>query len=222
MKLNQKPLGAVMLTMLAGSIGILSIFMASSQSKALAPKTTNAQIAQIDNSQQNSSASDAQLEKLINQGVLEKVDTTPSAAELKAPTKTKGQGAVKRALTQQGYRESGNNCNKFSQYFNKGCQYWCADFVSWSFDFNHDRNLPWNNVSAVSSIQEWGKRTHHTVKSPQRGDIFILKGAGISHTGIVRHVQGSTFTTIEGNSDDKVQSLKRPIKTSYTSFVRVP
>jgi hypothetical protein len=170
-----------------------------------------------------SSATQSQLENFINQGVIEEVPA-PKDSESKASTKdTTGQRILLRAFKQIGYAENplGSNCNKFSIYFGKGCQTWCADFVSWSFDLNGNKQLPWGNVSAVSSIHDWGKASGHIVKVPRPGDIFILEGSGQSHTGIVRSASGSTFTTVEGNTSNSVRSLKRSIQ-SYTHFVRVP
>jgi CHAP domain len=168
------------------------------------------------------SATQSELDNFVNQGVLGEAEA-PSASELKVAAKTEGQKALRRALTKLSYEEkpSGSNCNFFSHYFGKGCQSWCADFVSWAFDGNGNKKLPWANVSAVSSIYDWGKAKGHIVKRPLPGDIFILKGSGISHTGIVRSTSGSTFTTVEGNTSNRVRSLRRAVH-SYTHFVRVP
>jgi CHAP domain len=168
------------------------------------------------------SSSQTQLDDFVKQGVLGNAET-PSASELKVAYKTRGQRALKRALPQIGYKENpfGSNCNKFSRYFGKGCIPWCSIFVSWAFDLNGDKKLPWGNVSAVSSILDWGRKKGHIVRVPRPGDIFILKGSGQSHTGIVRSVSGRTFTTVEGNASNGVRTYRRAIH-SYTYFVRVP
>lgn len=224
MKLSQKGFFASCLVGLVCSVSLPTLSRAATLIDV--PPASNLEnlfIAQGVNPKPNQLTNDSQLEKLINQDVKGEMGA-PSNTELKAVSKSKGQKALKRALTQIGYAEQRDNCNKFSRYFHKNCQAWCADFVSWAFDGNGNRKLPWANVSAVSSILDWGRRTHNTVKSPHVGDIFILKGVNISHTGIVRsvNVKKGTFSTVEGNADNKVRSLVRPISTSYTSFVRVP
>jgi hypothetical protein len=224
MKFNQKGFFASCLLGLVCSVSLPTLSRAAILIDVLpASNLENLLIAQGANSKPNQPVDDSQLEKLINRDVTGEMGA-PSDTELKAASKSKGQKALKRALTQIGYAEKSDNCNKFSRYFRKSCQAWCADFVSWAFDGNGNRKLPWANVSAVSGILDWGRRTHNTVKSPRVGDIFILKGVNISHTGIVRSVNAKkgTFSTVEGNANDKVRSLVRPIKTSYTSFIRVP
>jgi CHAP domain len=160
-------------------------------------------------------------DNFVQQGVQGEAKA-PSAAELRVVAKTQGQRALRRAIPQLGYKENpfGSNSNKFSRYFHKGRQPWCADFVSWAFDFDGNRKLPWPNVSSVSSILDWGRKTRHIVKTPRVGDIFILKGAGQSHTGIVRSVSGRTYTTVEGNANNGVRSYHRKIN-SITYFVRL-
>ncbi|NJR55491.1 MAG: CHAP domain-containing protein [Acaryochloris sp. CRU_2_0] len=127
-------------------------------------------------------------------------------------------------LSQVGYREKPVNCNKFSRYFGYGCQYWCADFVSWNFDStgNKNKKVPWGYPSAVSSILSWAKKNGHLVKSPKPGDIFIMKARGASHTGLVRKVKGNLFYTVEGNTSNQVMKLRRNLKAYPYLFVRVP
>lgn len=130
------------------------------------------------------------------------LDEQEDDAEARAPDNNRLR-ALRQALTQHGYREEGGeNCNKFSRYFEKGCQFWCADFVSWAFDStgNKDRKLPWGNTSAVASIVQWAERKDKFVTHPQSGDVFTIQGGGRSHTGIVAKVEGDTFVTIEGNT----------------------
>lgn len=167
------------------------------------------------------SASDAAIERLVNEDAREEVPV--SLQELLAAPKNFRQRALRQALKQIGYREQplGSNCNKFSRYFGKGCQPWCADFVSWSFDStgNRNRRVDWGNPSAVVSILQWAKRKHHIVKNPQPGDIFLINRNGASHTGLVRSVGRGTFTTVEGNASNRVRSVKRTL--SKYMFVRV-
>jgi CHAP domain len=163
-------------------------------------------------------------QKLVN----ENAQKSPySPAEIDAEVQKLGPShrakALKQALSQLGTKENppGSNCQKYSTYFGHGCEYWCADFVSWAFDTtgNGDRKLPWGNPSAVSSIIAWGIQGHE-VKTPQPGDIFTIKGHGASHTGIVRKVTGGSFTSVEGNADNRVESLSRSINQQDLRFFR--
>jgi len=195
--------------------------------------------------QQELSASDEELEQLLNEDVIEEVPLTEddltvesqdtggaTAPAARAAAINYRERAVRKALGQVGYKETSVNCNKFSGYFGKGCQAWCANFVSWAFDFtgNKDKKLPWKNPSAVVSILAWAKNTNHLLKptdKPQRGDIFLIRKIKdgkvlASHTGLVVSVSsdGKTFVTVEGNTSNKV--MKRRLPRSNYRFVRVP
>ena len=169
------------------------------------------------------SATDALFERVVNEGIIEEVRLSPQ--ELLFTPKDFRQRALKQGLSQVRYKEQpfGSNCNKFSRYFGKGCQAWCADFVSWAFDStgNRDKRVAWRNPSAVASILQWAKRTKNVVKTPKPGDIFLIRKNGVSHTGLIRSVGRRTFTTIEGNASNRVRSVKRSLSKGYV-FVRVP
>lgn len=181
------------------------------------PTTSNSQAAANE-----LSASEAKIQQLVNEDIIEEVPV--SQQEFLAAPKNFRQLALQQALKQVGYKEQplGSNCNKFSRYFGKGCQPWCADFVSWAFDSTGNRNkrVDWGNPSAVVSILQWAKRTHHVVKTPKPGDIFLINRNGVSHTGLVRSVGRGTFTTVEGNASNRVRSVKRSLGKYI--FVRVP
>jgi CHAP domain len=112
--------------------------------------------------------------------------------------------ALALAVSQKGMREHprGSNDNKYSRYFGFGPQFWCADFVSWAFDKsgNHNHMAPWGYPSAVASISRWGHEHRRLHRNPRAGDIFVVKPH--SHTGLVLSVEGSMFTTIEGNTTE--------------------
>jgi hypothetical protein len=195
--------------------------------------------------QQELSASDEELEQLLNEDVIEEVPLTEddltvesqdtggaTAPAASAAAINYRERAVRAALRQAGYKETPVNCNQFSRYFGKRCQFWCADFVSWAFDStgNKDKKLPWKNPSSVASILEWAKNTNHLLKrtdKPQRGDIFLIRKIKdgkvlASHTGLIVSVasDGKTFVTVEGNTSNKV--MKRRLRSSNYRFVRVP
>jgi hypothetical protein len=175
--------------------------------------------------QQAPSASEAEIQKLVNEDFkpIPLTQGLPSACP--ENPKNNREKALKQACGQVGYKEEppGSNCNKFSRYFGKGCQQWCADFVSWAFDStgNKDKKLPWSNPSAVASILDWANKTKHVAKTPQQGDIFIIKNSEASHTGLVLKVTGGTFQTIEGNSGNPNVSVTSGQRTvSKYIFVR--
>ena len=140
--------------------------------------------------------------------------------------------ALALAVSQKGMREHprGSNDNKYSRYFGFGRQFWCADFVSWAFDKtgNADNKAPWGYPSAVESITRWGQQRGKIHSNPRAGDIFT-RTDGL-HTGIVLSVDGSMFTTIEGNTtetgetDEKkafyVASHTRDASSGLYHFVR--
>ncbi len=168
------------------------------------------------------SASEAAIEQLVNEDIIEEVPLRQ--LQFKSAPRNFREHALKQAISQVGYKEESSNCNKFSRYFNKDCHSWCADFVSWAFDSTGNRNkrVDWGNPSLVASILHWGKTKPNQarlVKIPQPGDIFLIKTKTASHTGLVRSVSGTTFTTVEGNASNKVRSVKRSLN-KYV-FVRV-
>jgi CHAP domain len=121
--------------------------------------------------------------------------------------------------------------HKFSPYFGKRCQSWCADFASWTLDQVGDRNkrLPWGNPSSVSSILAWARKSNQIVKQPAPGDLFIMKARGQSHVGFVKSVKGKVFYTVEGNTtkpgNKRIQGVFRKARDMQKFpyiFVRVP
>ncbi len=120
-----------------------------------------------------------------------------------APISRHQQRALALALTQKGIRETppGSNVNIYSKYFAFGAQFWCADFVAWSLDRtgNQDKKVPWGYPSRVENITAWGKAHGKVHGMPQKGDIFTRKDG--MHTGWVVSAQGTSFSTIEGNTD---------------------
>ena|SRR6266545_2199410 len=119
-----------------------------------------------------------------------------------APISRHQRRALRLALTQKGIRETppGSNIQIYSKHFGFGAQFWCADFVAWSLDKtgNQDRKVPWGYPSRVENITAWGKRNGKIHSRPQKGDIFTRKD-GV-HTGWVVSSQGTSFTTMEGNT----------------------
>lgn len=190
----------------------------------------------MDSTELEALVNDPELEASMDEGVMPKLLLSGSVlsrtlAGVLTASASNRERAVRQALTQQGYHEEppGTNANKFSRYFGRAAQPWCADFVSWAFDStgNRDHRLPWGNPSAVQSFITWATANRHFVTKPVRGDVFVIKNASASHCGLVQAVQGTRFLSIEGNTsrarDSRViwvAAKWRPI--NGFRFIRVP
>lgn len=90
---------------------------------------------------------------------------------------------------------------------------WCAAFVSWCARQAKVSTSVVTKTAAVSDLLSQAKskgRFHYKGSYiPSRGDIFIEKSNGASHTGFVRSATSSGYTTIEGNSSGRVASHNR-------------
>jgi hypothetical protein len=165
--------------------------------------------------------------------VLPLVDSADSGPAAPVPGRIR---ALRHALVELGVHEEppGSNKNRFSAYFHKGAEPWCADFVSCMFDITGDRNrrLPWRNPSAVSSLVDWARQKHHVVNPAhlRSGDVFTIQNSRVSHCGIVWKVDQAAgiFVSVEGNTTRDaahpgciwVWSHRRRIQGGYV-FVRI-
>lgn len=128
---------------------------------------------------------------------------------------------IETANGQVGYREGGNNYNKYAAeldplkvtYGNKQNMAWCGEFVLWVFYkcFGIDKALEMlcspkpTGIPLCSSGAKYFKDAGRWSNSPSVGAvIFFYIGGGINHTGIVTAINGTTITTVEGNSSDAV------------------
>ena len=140
----------------------------------------------------------------------------------------RGANAVAWAESQLGVSEA-RNPGAVRGYSNGNWQAWCADFVSKSFE--KTGGSPFGHQSSVAGILGWGKANDRftsaaaAAKNPgslQIGDIATWKSAGKSHVGLVTGVnKNGTFTTIEGNTSDKVARRTHSFQEKgLTGFVR--
>lgn len=136
------------------------------------------------------------------------------------------------ALGEVGTGENGRNVTKYGEWY--GIQdEWCAMFISWCMAHakpGHTRDqgvtlsVPgvaqttkkgWAFVPfMVKNFDAVGRR----VPRPQTGDIFCTNAQ--SHTGLVHEVEGDAFTTVEGNSSDRVERRRRAISSCI--YLRPP
>jgi len=84
---------------------------------------------------------------------------------------------------------------------------WCAAFVNFRFQ-QAARELGEKCILPITgycqTLYTWGEKQNRVYNLPQPGFIFLEWKASegrYGHTGLVRSVQGTVFTTIEGNSN---------------------
>lgn len=110
------------------------------------------------------------------------------------------------------------------------CGYaWCDVFVDWLFYQLAGRNAakaqeiecqtgPYG-AGCYYSAQYYKQAGRYYTSDPQAGDQIFF--GDFDHTGIVEAVNGSTITTIEGNSNNRVERHTYNINSSYiTGFGR--
>jgi len=108
---------------------------------------------------------------------------------------------------------------------------WCMAFVYWCVNKAADEMKVPNPLFKTGGVMaQWNASKALRVKTPQRGDIFIMDfGKGLGHTGIVESVQGDRIMTIEGNANsqgsrDGVEVCRKPggrLITSCKGFLRI-
>jgi hypothetical protein len=83
--------------------------------------------------------------------------------------------------------------------------YWCMAFAYWSFNQAAIQQGVKNPLYKTASTSEFLKQAYidkRVFSIPEPGDIFIVRySADTGHAGIVTDVNGSTFKTIEGNTN---------------------
>lgn len=131
------------------------------------------------------------------------------------------------AKAEVGYRESYNNWVKYSDDPNITKLYgwtpqnqpWCGTFANWcylrAFGYDIGSKLTYGGSAACANAAQLFKSAGAWSSFPEVGDqAFFLSGGGINHTGIVVSVDGTVFTTVEGNYSDKVSSVRHNVGAS--------
>ena len=152
------------------------------------------------------------------------------------------------AVSQIGYTETGNNHNKYAQYFDtpksKNGPYpwfngkkqnvpWCAIFICWLFvmvlgpdkarDFLGCPKPADNCAAGVPYLWEYLKKKGYQVKDKskgQPGDIIFLNGN--KHVGIIYKVENGKYITIEGNKGNKVAKGSYSVTSSTVYGIMRP
>lgn len=136
------------------------------------------------------------------------------------------------ARNEIGYSEGYNNWNKYAEKWtqaggwNAQNQPWCdiwADvcFIE-VFGLELASKLTYQPIGGFSALcsasAQFYKNNKAWFTTPEVADqVFFYSGGGINHTGIVETVNGSYFTTIEGNSSDMVARRSYYVGNSYVA-----
>lgn len=140
---------------------------------------------------------------------------------------------IKLANSQIGYKETGNNHTKYSQYFDnndgawqwfntkKQGSEWCAIFICWLFTqvIGNKPALsflgcpaPKNNCAAgCGYLYDYMKSKGYksTINNCKVGDIVFFKnGSKCSHVGICVEANEKSIYTVEGNKDNQVKKVQ--------------
>ncbi|MBL1407529.1 peptidoglycan-binding protein [Sphingobacterium sp. C459-1T] len=141
------------------------------------------------------------------------------------------------ASAELGVREAtGNNdgprVEQYLRYTGLGPGHeWCAAYISWCYGqagFAVPRN-PWSPSLFPKARVYWkaGKFVDSPVrkssnsrigKFTSKADIFGIYGAKvkrINHVGLVKEMSNDYLISIEGNSNDRVESRRRHLRTIY-------
>ena len=131
------------------------------------------------------------------------------------------------ARSQVGYREGPNNYNKYADdpkviKLYGWCpqdQPWCCTVVNWvylnAFGYDIGSRLTYGGTAACSSSAQLFRNNKAFVMTPEVGNqAFFYVDGGINHTGIVVAVNGTSFTTVEGNYSDKVSVVQHSVEES--------
>lgn len=112
------------------------------------------------------------------------------------------------AESQIGYKETGDNINKYGAEFGRNGQAWCVFFVSWCAKYS---GAPIPYYGFVGDVSDYFKARgkYKSVGSgytPKAGDLMIQ---GVQHIGIVTSATRSSVQTIEGNTTNSVKRMTR-------------
>jgi hypothetical protein len=137
--------------------------------------------------------------------------------EPKPPKEPTAHDVIHLASTQKGTTEwpPGSNLVKYGAWYGDNGQPWCAMFVSWCFshagmplihysycpygaaDFQSGAFGTWHGGDAHA---EPGDVVFYQWNGPNHASTQAGRNAAFEHTGIVVHDDGSTITTLEGNT----------------------
>lgn len=116
------------------------------------------------------------------------------------------------AITQIGYKETGNNYTKYGEWYGINPGAWCAMFVSWCAN---KAKVPHSIIPKFANCgvgRKFFEKNKKFTSTPHVGDLgFVMKKDSAQHVFIVEYIDGNYVHTIEGNLSDKVKRNKRKI-----------
>lgn len=165
---------------------------------------------------------------------------TPGKPPPAGSTSKWAEETVKIALNEDGVREQpvgSNGGPRVNEYLaSVGINHpdlWCMAFVYWCFQQGAGIAGVSNSLMKTASctqLYSWASGNGKLVTTPQRGDIFLVRGGANGrthqHTGIVTSVTGGSIATIEGNTNNDGSSngigvFRRTRSSGSLDFVRV-
>ncbi|WP_437764937.1 CHAP domain-containing protein [Sorangium sp. So ce281] len=100
-----------------------------------------------------------------------------------------------------GYKENSNNDTMFGEWYGLNHQPWCAMFISYcAAKTKNDDVIP--RYASCEIGADWFKVRGQFSSNPTVGSIVFYGARGGTHTEIVEAVDGSTITTIGGNTNN--------------------
>ena len=132
---------------------------------------------------------------------------------------------IKIAQKEIGYKEGRNNDTKFGKWYGMNNNPWCASFVSWcakQANISQDIIPKMAYVPYMVSFYKNLKQYQPKGYRPQSGDIVFFGSS--SHVGLVEACDGTSITTIEGNTSKSGNSsngdgVYRRTRTIYDSWI---
>lgn len=133
------------------------------------------------------------------------LDPAPPAPPVSSDEQEQRQNIVEIAQGEVGTMETGDNggdVTRYPEYFGRGAEKYCADFVSWVFT---QAGIPLDQYNCQTLKNYLVQNGQWKGKSdPQPGDLVLFDWDGdgtADHVGIVKSVNADgTLTTIEGNT----------------------
>lgn len=163
---------------------------------------------------------------LIVSGTKSASATSKSTSSAAKSTSSSSKDIVDVAISQIGYKESGNNRTKYGEYTGTNGLAWCHAFVSWCANQAGVSTSVIPKTASVASGMQWfkdkGRFKAKGSYTPGRGDIMYQKSAGSSHVGIVEYVSGNTVHTIEGNASNMVKRNSYALTNAKITGYGVP
>lgn len=115
------------------------------------------------------------------------------------------------AITQIGYKETGENYTKYGEWYGVNPGKWCDMFVSYCANKSGISTKIIPKYCNCGDTRKWFEKKALLSANPRVGDLGLVMDGGALHIFIVEYIRGGYVYTIEGNYKDKVKRNKRKI-----------